>query len=283
MTIIEPIKISIISTNAVDEALPTYNASTSYSVGAEVKDDDFIYVATKDGTISNFNDGFAKKGYLNSKRVLDEFINTKTEAPKSLTLKIKVSDRIDTLSFFALEGHTLKVKNETIDKTISLKNTSFIGNWLEYFFWAPSSRADISVSLPLTRTGEFDVEIISDTDAKVGLIVAGAKQYLGATLYGVKTSILDFSKKQRDEFGNVFLKKGNSAKSIDCELIIPTPKLDIVQKKLESIAGKPCLYLADDRDKAFESLQVYGYYEDFDLLVSNPISSECNINIKGLI
>lgn len=171
-------------------------------------------------------------------------------------------------------------KNTMVKKLLATQ----IAGWKDYFFLTPNYKKTIVFDIKPVANANFKVTIKNkESTAGLGHIVAGLSFDLGATLYGVGFGIVDYSTRAEDEWGNITFKKRLNTKEINAEVVIPTNRLDYTLSKLEDIASTPCLFLADEREKGFESLISYGFYKDLDLILKNPIASEYNITIGGLV
>lgn len=115
--------------------------------------------------------------------------------------------------------------------------------------------------------------------AKVGRILPGRAVDLGVAQYGSSLSIQDFSRKERDEFGNFDILKRDTAKNINFDVKIDKSKVNAVFTFLSGLTTTPCVFLGDDDDAA---LQVYGFYSDYTHNVDYPSITTATISVEGL-
>ena len=113
----------------------------------------------------------------------------------------------------------------------------------------------------------------------VGRMIAGKAVELGVTQYGAKLSIEDFSRRERDEFGNFTIIPRDTAKNIDFDVKIPKEDVNFVFTYLSKLTTIPCVFLGDDEDAA---VQVYGYYSDYTHNIDYPSITSATISVEGL-
>lgn len=113
----------------------------------------------------------------------------------------------------------------------------------------------------------------------VGRIVVGKALELGVSQYGASLSIEDFSRRERDEFGNFTVSQRSTAKNINFDVKIDKQKVNAVFRLLSELTTIPCVWLGDDNDAA---LQVYGFYSDYTHNIDYPSITSATISVEGL-
>lgn len=113
----------------------------------------------------------------------------------------------------------------------------------------------------------------------VGRIVVGKALDLGVSQYGASLSIEDFSRRERDEFGNFTISQRSTAKNINFDVKIDKQKVNAVFRLLSELTTIPCVWLGDDNDAA---LQVYGFYSDYTHNIDYPSITSATISVEGL-
>ena len=237
-------------------------------------------------------------GATNRYRMFDQFVNTQTENTDEsgeAVIEVVVSfPYCDTFCLFNLDATSVEwylydgayddpdnlVASGTID---NLQEP--VGNWYDYFFSDIIMKKDLYVSnLPIYGNGQLKVVIKKQNSVRCGLLVVGRSQYLGDTLFEPHISILDYSTKEVDENGNVHLQQGVFAKEIECDIWLNTGQVDIVRKILADVRATPCVFdFSNASQPQKESLIIYGFYKDFDIIISDPVVSSCSIRVEGLV
>lgn len=116
--------------------------------------------------------------------------------------------------------------------------------------------------------------------AKIGELIKGQKVSLGADKWGPKVSIIDYSTKTVDAFGNYTITVRDYAKRVSTSLVVPNSDVDRVVNKLASIRSTPVAWVGDG---GYSSLILYGFYKSFDTLIESPGGSTCSLELEGLI
>ena len=164
-----------------------------------------------------------------------------------------------------------------------LGNPSF--DWYGYFFYDEDTAKTQALFLDINKvnSGIITIRIISTTTASVGNLVKGNSKYIGGTQYGVSSGIIDYSRKETDEFGNTVLTIRNYSKRLNAKVFLTNATVNKIQQLLYSIRATPILWLASDDIQLEEPLVVFGYYRDFNTEIAYPAHSLCNLEIEGLI
>lgn len=157
------------------------------------------------------------------------------------------------------------------------------------FISRPDSLADpatqvVHQGIPSLDPGLFvGIEMIRPGSVEVGSVLTGYSTTIGKTQYGVKAGIVDYSKKESDEFGNVSIVERPYSKRMQGDVYVNNYDLNKVQRFLYNIRATPVLWMASDNPELVEVSYVYGFYKDFSTTISYPDVSMCNLDIEGLI
>jgi hypothetical protein len=121
--------------------------------------------------------------------------------------------------------------------------------------------------------------------AKCGNFVIGSTKTIGTTKFSPTLSIVDYSKKETNDFGVTYLSPGKYKKRTTLDMYIRNQIIDTVYKTLAGLRATPAVFICDNSetaDKMLESMLVYGFYKDFSIVVPGPVMSDCSIEIEGL-
>jgi hypothetical protein len=118
-----------------------------------------------------------------------------------------------------------------------------------------------------------------DAIAKIGKMIVGFAVDIGCTRYGTSVGIIDFSRKERDAFGNNFIVERRYVDRVDFDIQLLTSRVDEVKTLLAEVRATPVLYLGDDR---FQSTIIYGFYRDFSIVLSGPKYSDGTLQVEGI-
>ena len=189
------------------------------------------------------------------------------------------------LAFFNASGGNIRVTvtdptdGVVYDRTVSLVDNSGIGSWYDWYF-APIITTPDFVLLDLPLYASASVRIRITGAFSIGEIALGQVIDIGATTYGTQVGILDFSRKDRDTFGNAILVQRAFAKRVQYTVHVPTQLVTNAQRILSERRGLPTVYIGSEDHTGTIS---YGFFRDFTITLAGPSSSDCSIEVEGLV
>jgi hypothetical protein len=166
-------------------------------------------------------------------------------------------------------------------------NTILI-DWYDYFFSDFDPLKDyVFENIPPYVSARFVVEVYGadytapdpGVPVKVGSIVPGQVIEIAPSQYGAKGGIVDYSRKETDEFGNVVVVRRRFSKTIDVTCLIDNSRLDYIVKTLSEIRAVPVVWFDESE---FEALIAYGFYKDWTFNISYPRHSDVSLQIESL-
>jgi len=172
-------------------------------------------------------------------------------------------------------------EGQVYNQTFSLISDSGIQDWYAYFF-EPIARDDRLAILDLPPYANADITVtFTDTGtAKCGALIIGQFADLGFSQHGASYSIIDYSTKTTDSQGRVTITDGPYANKLDVDVILDTAVFGTVRNILADLRTTPCAWIAEENNR---NSIVYGYYREFDIILSNPTTSRCSLEIEGLV
>ena len=115
-------------------------------------------------------------------------------------------------------------------------------------------------------------------------MVFGRSYYVGQTNFGINLGLDSYSRKIVDEFGGATLKHVGATNNDSYEIMVKTTKVPLLIRKAKELDAIPLLFVGDESDNSqVEHLLNYGYWENFSMLIPDPIKSTINLTIKGII
>lgn len=167
------------------------------------------------------------------------------------------------------------------DRTFTMADAAPIVDYWDYFFGEPGMQTELIVAdLPPYYNGRITVTINNGTTAACGTLVAGTNVEIGDTHYGVSIGILDYSRKETDDFGVTTVVPRAYAKRIDVPVLCENTRLDYIVKKLAEVRAIPCVWVAMN---SHSSMIVYGFYKDWSIDIQYFTHCEARLTIEGLI
>ena len=303
MKLIVPKDIQLVSTNvAEDTTYPVWDSSATYNKGDRVRVENLgsmgvtkIFESIIDSNTGNYPpdnpDKWQDLGVTNKWAMFDQYVNTQTVNTGSIDVTVTVQ-KCNYLSLLEVEANNLTVEIIDPDTSEVLWSTSMSlrldnsASWSDYFFGDFIYQRSVILEIPIYNLNvnvHVVLETSSDAEAKCGFLICGRSQKLGCTLFGLHVGILDYSRKETDEFGRTYLKQGKWAKRAEFDVEIENDKIDYVQRLLASVRATPCVWEVNNETTNYESLIIYGFYKDFSVVIPNSVISQCSITVEGLI
>ncbi|MBN49997.1 MAG: hypothetical protein CMN85_10680 [Spongiibacteraceae bacterium] len=294
MRLVVPIAIdenNLTATNVAENDAPAYSGATTYDTDDQVIYEHRVYESLEDSNTGNQPDENPTKwndlGPTNRYKAFDQAVASQTENSGTVEFTVTPGEVNNAVSLLNLSGNTAQVivtdptDGEVYNTTKPLVDNTEIDDWFAYFFDDISSLSDV-VFIDLPQYRDADIEIIIDADAgtaKVGTVIVGKQREVGESLFGSSVFIDDYSRKERDAFGNFtvvergFSKRGNFAVKVD------TAKVSGTQRALSNVRSIPTLYVGD---AARAETIIYGFYKNFEIVLSGPEKSDCTLEVEGM-
>jgi hypothetical protein len=189
------------------------------------------------------------------------------------------------LALFGLSGATATVTvvdatdGPVYSRVLSLQDDSGVFDWGTYFFSPVIAQPDhVLTDLPLYGTAT--VTLTMTGAGAVSEMVLGQVTDLGDTGFGSQVNILDFSRKDRDTFGNAILIRRAYADRVTYDGKVLTARAAYVRRILASVRAVPTVYIGSEQHP---ETVVFGFFRDFTITLSGPVVSDCSLEVEGLI
>lgn len=291
--VIRPLSISpanLVSTNVPEDDYVAWTAGT-YPAETWVRHQHRVWQALKEtdkepGTPGSEND-WIDGGATNRWKMFDEKVGTQTINVDGVEVVVETDDFADGVYLLNLWSNAVRVtmidavEGEVYEREVSTVAAD-VDDWWEYFFEPITRTSDVVLDdLPPYAGVEIKVEILvaeGDT-ARVGAVGIGSTFDIGCARWGTSVGVRDFSVKEQDEWGNVFVQERDYSKRPEFDLLIETPRVDLVMSELAKLRARPCIYIAHSK---FTSTIALGFYRELMMVLSNPSVSECTLTIEGL-
>lgn len=167
-----------------------------------------------------------------------------------------------------------------VTRTI-IDNSAVFDAWTYCFEPIVYSAQEIFSGLPIYAGTQVTITISGGGDVELGQIVIGRDYPLGRVLTGSAIGIEDFSRKDRDDFGNAVLIERPYAQTVDFSFCFPSDDAGRVSGVLASLRATPAVYHAGDGTGKFGTT-IYGFFRDFSIPLTTNVSF-ANLQVEGLI
>ncbi|MEH6434280.1 hypothetical protein [Massilia sp. DD77] len=193
--------------------------------------------------------------------------------------------RVDSLSLFGVLASAVRVRVTVAgvikyDRTQSLRLRN-CRSWSEWFTKPIAFRSDVSFTdLPMYRDAIIEI-IVSwpGNIPQVGEIQIGRYDYLGAVKWEPSIRTVDYSENEPDQWGTIEFRPGESVRVVEYDLFIRNEDVDEVVRLLTKAKSAPRAWLGSPK---FGALNLFGFAQDFQLVVRSPAGSFVNLQIREL-
>jgi hypothetical protein len=228
-----------------------------------------------------------KIGKINRFKMFSFVIGEATVATSPIEVTVRFPFLINGVALFDLSATSVRVQVEDdvdgviYDETRSTQDSTGINDWHAYFFKPYAIKSDV-VFTDLPSFADVDVNVtITNTDgpASIGEMIVGRIENLGVTLQNFTFGIEDFSRKERDIFGNFTIIERRFAKTANYDVFLENNRVNATFLTLAKVRATPAVYIGNDDMPETVTL---GFYKDFSTLRTGPNSSEMTLEIEGL-
>lgn len=143
---------------------------------------------------------------------------------------------------------------------------------------------DRFAALDLPNTDDVTITItvegfVGGESVSIGELILGPQDEIGVSQYSSSYQLLDFSRVDRDDFGNISVTKRGYADLMTFNVKIDASDFSYVRQTMEGLRGTPSVWLGNDDDA---SKAVYGIYKDLNINWSSPSLYDCSFKIEGM-
>ena len=281
------------SSTAPETDYPAWSSVTAYTVGARV-----ILAATHrryealaaSTNVSPSTDPtkWLDLGPTNRWAMFDARVGTATSRTASLQVGL-APGTIDALALIDTEAESATVTLTVSGVQVYSRSQTFnvggvaIDNWFSWFFEPLSQKTSmLFLDVPVYAAGQLSVTLTRDNPAdsvSCGTLLVGRQLSLGDTEHGADIGIIDYSRKETDQFGVTSVVERAFAKRMTAKVVLATDAIDDIHRSLAALRATPVLWIGSE---SFESLTVYGFYKEFSIDIAYPTVSYCSLTIEGL-
>ena len=281
------------------ESNPEWSSATTYALGANVVYGIYgTYKSLQSGNlnhtppiISPFTDAYwVRTGPTNKMAMFDDQVSSSSTGTSDIIFAV-VGSAIDSVALLNIQASKTSIAVTDKDtKALVYHNSQQLSggeslDWYGYFFYDADTQktSSIYLDIPPAANSLITIKVSGTGTISVGSYINGQIKTLGNTQYGVSAGIIDYSKKETDEFGNTTFIKRNFSKRMNASVSLTNANLNRVQRILYDLRATPVLWLASTDAQFEEPLIIFGFYRDFSTEISYPTHSICNLQVEGLI
>lgn len=167
------------------------------------------------------------------------------------------------------------------DKTADLTAVPSESSWYAWFF-EPRTEQTLFVAsdLPSYPNATLRIDVTSSGTAYIGALVFGTQRTIGLGVQqGVRLGITDYSRKERNEWGDTVLVQRAYAKRVSFSMLISNDQLDNTFNLLADMRATPCLWIGTN---LYGALSVFGFYASFEIGITYARYSDCTLDLESL-
>lgn len=300
MRVVPPLEINtarLINSNVAEPSAgeTAYNASTSYAVGARVISTAThrTYESLVAGNVGNALTDITKwadVGPTNRYAMFDHYRSTATVRAGGISVTIKPGVRTDALALLNINAVTAEITitsgtpaTTVYARTIALASRN-VASWSEFFFTSFTQQRDVFLfDLPPYSDAEITITLTGAL-VSIGSVVAGMSVYLGPTLKPSTDAQMNFSKIDRDEFGDVHLVRRRSVPTTELTVKVAKENLPRLRNLRDELNAVPALWAAidDAADPFFAAMLRYGIYKRFDFELIEHDRANAHLTLEEL-
>ena len=146
---------------------------------------------------------------------------------------------------------------------------------------ATAKAAGTTLSLALSMT-----QSVATLPIRMGVLCVGTRVALSDTSWEVETSILSFSRKERNEtYGTVTFVKRGSAKQVQATCFINTATIsgDTVMQTLAATDGIPIFWDFNNTGADYARLRLFGFFTNLATVIKGSSFESLSLTVQGLV
>ena len=269
LKLLQPVSINdaVLSSSSVPENdFPGWSATATYALGARIIRGHRIHESAAAGNKGNDPLTSVGKwidiGPTNRWAMFDEALGSITQASTSITVYLNRTDAVNAIALLDVTGTSVRVVTQGYDRVLPVTASPGMATFLDL----PEGQSQVMVRISGTGT------------VSAGTLLMGRIVGLGTTEAAPTAAIIDYSRKDTDDFGDVTVVERAWAKRMDVRALVRSDAVDLVTQRVASVRARPCLWVGDD---GLETLTIYGFFKDFSASIDERVST-ISLSVEGL-
>jgi hypothetical protein len=196
-------------------------------------------------------------------------------------------DRLGAIGLLEVSATAVRIQASSMidgtyfDQTYTLPDRALVSNWYEYLYTPIDRQRELIISdIPPISGSTYSLTVTGPGTVMLGTFVIGTKSDFGFTQYNASVGIIDYSRKEVDQFGRATLVKRAFSKRMDVQVFMEAGVTDSVNRLLGDLRATPALYVA--AQDIYDSLTIFGFYRDYNIDIAFPTQTIGSLQIEGL-
>jgi len=245
----------------------------------------------------NLNHAFTEAAWwlelypTNKWAMFDALRDTKTVVPSTLTFVLTPGVRCNSIALLHVLANsaTITVTSSAVEvytTTLDLNIRRTFG-WYDYFFGQFATRESVvRFDLPPYTNAVVTVTLTATSgNVELGFCGIGTFLYLGTTVQGAESDVLNFSSVTRDFAGGIsnIVQRRNVLKG-GYSLVTEKYRVDAIAEFREHTGATPMVWcpLTDDTDGWFYALLILGFYKRFAINAQHPEHAIISLDLEEI-
>lgn len=219
----------------------------------------------------------------------DTAVSTQTKQATSITYSITPGQAVNTIAALNIVGATSLTVTMTsafvggtvYTKTVDLSALPTAPDWWAWFYGAKvTPTQSILTDLPSYADCVINFTLTGGASLALGVLMIGRQRTFGVGIqFGARVGIQDYSRKETNDFGDTVLVQRAFARRANFDIQVARADVDSFQNFLSDVRATPCLWIGSTN---YELTTVFGFYKNFDILISYPEHADCSLELEGL-
>ena len=298
LVVVSPLTITdamLTSTNVAETDYSEWSSGTTYALAARViltsthKVYESLQAANTNHDPTTSPLWWIEVSPTNRWKALDTSVSTQTKQATSITYSFTPGQAVNTVAALNIIGaNSLTVTmtsalagGAVYIKIVDLTSVPSGADWWAWFYATRSSPTQVILTdLPSYSDGVINFTLSGGSGLAVGVIMLGRQRAFGVGIqYVARIGIQDYSRKEKNDFGDTVLVQRAFAKRANFDIQIAKSEVDSFQNFLVDVRATPCLWIGST---VYESTTIFGFYKNFDILISYPTFADCSLELEGL-
>lgn len=295
MQFLSPVQISdgnLLASSIPETDHPAWAAGVTYALGARVVNAHRVWQSVVGGNVGHdpaldaAAEYWVDVGPTGRWAMFDASVGTVSAAAGDIVVSLQPGF-VSALALLDVTGSAVRVQMSSAgapvyDRTFAMSDNAELLDYWMYFF-APITPSTVLVvpDLPPFEDGVITVTISPSSGlAACGTLAVGDLVEVGAAQYGARLGVIDYSRKETDEWGVTAVTERGYAKRFEPSVLIPARSVDYVARQLAAVRARPVIWVGIAQ---YESTVVFGWLRDWGITISYPTHSVASITIEGLV
>ncbi|MEY2654879.1 MAG: hypothetical protein RLZZ524_1907 [Pseudomonadota bacterium] len=261
---------NFVSSNVTENDHPVIVNGQAYTAGTRVIYQHAIYEAQTSNITSWVPPAapteWLRIGPTNRWAMFDGVVGTITSRATSIQVQVSFNGVVNDLVLMRVVGTSVQVVMPGVNTTVAVPAAGPEGSTVVI-----SNMGSTGGTMTLTLTGTGTVSI--------GNMSVGVFNTLGDDEWGGSLGIVDYSKKEFDDFGNPNLVIRDYSRTYKARVAFATSNFDTIVRILTAVRSKPVVWQGVT---GLQSMVLLGYYKDFSARMESVNRSTVELQIESL-